>query len=302
MPSQDHYFEIGSTHKVCEDYAMSGVFKTPQISEGSVNYYNEWQYAIVCDGCSSGSNSDLASRLIALGARSVMQEAISSMSTMYHRDNTGLALEGYMQTNLKREFLAMANAVHIHPSDFLSTLMMAVKSGGSHFVFWLGDGVLYMKEGDREEIVHRSYPSNAPMYPAYWQNDNYLAEYKKESPKCIEKHYVYKKQELVEHRESVVSSTAPYVHCPDWDLGITCPEMIAMFSDGIETFRGYLELPTVEEIPMLDVLRDCVAFKNCNGEFVTRRCRAVIRKLANQNGAFHEDDFSMAAIYNEPED
>jgi len=42
----DHHFCIGKTHKVCEDYATSG------ITEDGVTY------AIASDGCSSSKDTD----------------------------------------------------------------------------------------------------------------------------------------------------------------------------------------------------------------------------------------------------
>jgi len=52
----DSYFEIGSTHLVCQDYALSGLYK-------------DMCYGIVSDGCSSAENSEIGAQILCHGAR-----------------------------------------------------------------------------------------------------------------------------------------------------------------------------------------------------------------------------------------
>ena len=51
----DSAFQIGKTHDVCEDFALTGTFEDEK---------NTARYVIVSDGCSSSQNTDLGSRLL----------------------------------------------------------------------------------------------------------------------------------------------------------------------------------------------------------------------------------------------
>ena len=55
--NEDCYFEIGHSHTICEDYALTG-----KINENL-------SYAIVCDGCSASDTVDLGARILAHTAR-----------------------------------------------------------------------------------------------------------------------------------------------------------------------------------------------------------------------------------------
>src|ERR1017187_1833610 len=63
----DHHFEIGNSHRICEDYALSGQTK-------------EVTYVILSDGCSSGIDVDVGARLVALSARRTLFENGFEMS------------------------------------------------------------------------------------------------------------------------------------------------------------------------------------------------------------------------------
>ncbi len=49
----DCFYSIGHSHKVCEDYALSGTIG------------DTLAYAVVCDGCSSSKQVDVGARLLA---------------------------------------------------------------------------------------------------------------------------------------------------------------------------------------------------------------------------------------------
>ena len=61
----DHYFHIGDTHltagKPCQDYAISSVD-------------NNAAFAVVSDGCSTGGDTDIGSRIIALSTITALRE------------------------------------------------------------------------------------------------------------------------------------------------------------------------------------------------------------------------------------
>lgn len=62
----NHAFHIGAQHlslgKPCQDYAVSG----------SIN--DTTAYAIVSDGCSSGGETDIGARIVALATKRALEE------------------------------------------------------------------------------------------------------------------------------------------------------------------------------------------------------------------------------------
>ena len=52
----DHYYTIGNSHSVCQDYAISGL-----VENGA--------YAILSDGCSSSPDVDVGARMLSLSAK-----------------------------------------------------------------------------------------------------------------------------------------------------------------------------------------------------------------------------------------
>ena len=60
----DSTFTIGSSHQVCQDYAVAGL----RNDRGLASQRNRLAYAVVSDGCSSSIDSDFGSRLLSKAA------------------------------------------------------------------------------------------------------------------------------------------------------------------------------------------------------------------------------------------
>ena len=56
--NKDSFFKIGSTHNICQDYAISGRDEHYKVD-----------YAIISDGCSGAEDTDIGSRLVSLIAK-----------------------------------------------------------------------------------------------------------------------------------------------------------------------------------------------------------------------------------------
>jgi hypothetical protein len=76
-------------------------------------------------------------------------------------------------------------------------------------------------------------------------------------------------------------------------------DLIVAFSDGVLSFQRKTGFGSLENVPLQEVLRQLMAFKGLNGEFVKRRCRKFFRKFCVENGWSHHDDFSMVALYDD---
>lgn len=143
-------FVIGATHKVCQDYARSGVTE-----DGLV-------YAIVCDGCSQTEDSDVGARLLARAAENRLG---------YQDDVKGAVWDALTS---------------VYPDACLdATLLVATHTPGASYirVFAWGDGVIATRrrDGTGWHIWRIDYVKGAPAYQSYTLDPARLEAYAKMS-------------------------------------------------------------------------------------------------------------------------
>lgn len=135
----DSYFEQGSTHEVCEDYALHGE-----------------NYAILSDGCSNGGgpriDSDWGARLICKAA----EEQIEKFDP-----NILVPLIG------SRAKMLMSSLPNLVPDCLTATLMMLRVLDGNFHAFTIGDGVVGGKRKDGRWKIHVIEFPKGPFYLKY---------------------------------------------------------------------------------------------------------------------------------------
>jgi len=135
----DAHFVMGSTHAVCQDYALAGRTGTRWV-------------ALVCDGCSSSPDTDFGARVL---ARAFLA-AIADQASI-----TG-ALDGALP--VARRIITSLDL----PAEALdATLCGWVVEGDRAHGFIHGDGVLSVRTSAGIEIHQAAQPENAPNYPSY---------------------------------------------------------------------------------------------------------------------------------------
>jgi protein phosphatase 2C-like protein len=141
----DVTINIGSTHSVCQDYAIAG--------DG---------YVILSDGCSSSSDTDIGARLLVRAMAQVVT-AHADISEL-HKESARVAL-------------AWARMIGLPAQSVDATLMSAHVSGDNLIVACSGDGVIVLesKEGVLD-VYAISSPSGYPFYPSYVHQPDRLAE------------------------------------------------------------------------------------------------------------------------------
>ncbi len=135
----DAHFILGSTHAVCQDYALAG-------RAGS-----RWA-AIVCDGCSSSPDTDFGARVL---ARAFLAALLRDAPVPEAVD---LALAGAR---------AVIANLALPPDALDATLCGWVVEKNVAHGFIHGDGVLAVRRSAGVEIHHATQPANAPDYPSY---------------------------------------------------------------------------------------------------------------------------------------
>jgi len=76
-------------------------------------------------------------------------------------------------------------------------------------------------------------------------------------------------------------------------------DMVAILSDGATSFQKTsttLTSKRQESVPVCNILSEVLHFKNYNGQFVQRRCKAAFRKFSEDN-CVNMDDFSLGVLY-----
>lgn len=250
----DSTFLMGSTHSVCEDYA--------QHDEG---------FALVSDGCSSAPRSDVAARLVYLGARRAFHEALKTPD-LDHDQLRALDL---------RCLAAAAQGEALYATFFCARVL-----GPRLLVTAVGDGtiVLGRRDSTRKRLT-LSYPrSNAPYYPAYALDPTAEQRWREAFP---------------DNALSVSGSGSPGATHPlpspwlslEWDWAQEDLDFVLLASDGAGSFLDASGAPVDEE----SFFNDLCAFKNRAGRFLERRVLRLKRDLGLR-GIPHRDDFASAIL------
>jgi hypothetical protein len=283
----DHHFYIGHTHirggTPCQGYATSGVI------EGMA-------YAVISDGCSTGGETDVGSRLVALSTKSAIKES--------------WAVNKQLLDNSKPHEIALAQRVMLSGvseslglvrNDLLATVVYAWFCSKGGFIHVRGDGVVATKyRNGRIQAVRFDWADNTPFYPAY-VSDNYVS--------FINVHggdtQANKLQAIVcninpDGQKKDDKDVIMYTSLEEGIRGIVIPyeekeltdiEYIAVFSDGVTQ---------IENVDWVDAVHQLMAFKVPNGMFVTRKLNAALKKFKdNGNGPLDDLAYSVIRIEHE---
>jgi hypothetical protein len=289
----DCYFEIGSSHQICQDYAYSG------------QEFN-FSYAVISDGCSaSGKHGpvDFGARLI---VHSYINQIIESKNGIFLDKEEGVfteensvgniyfrnALKNIAKLSLSRcgQSIRMLN---LSEATLDCTLLSIVSDGKNTFYSIFGDGLIIFYTNKNIYVIEVDFPSSAPFYLSYGENKIREEAYFREFD--LSKNY---KRTKYNHNWEVVEFVEKSIDCSEVLAGkfyLRDDEYLifaAVTSDGYMTYfdereREYMDCPSV--------LKEMFGYKNFNGEFVKRRMLSFKRSCASR-GIFHLDDVSIATI------
>ena len=269
----DSYFEIGSSHEVCQDYTSESL-----------------SAVAISDGCSSNAHSDLGSRILA-------KNAISQISS----NNKIIDPKGLI---IKSKFIA--DNLDLSQFDLNATLLtISASNPKSCKVQVFGDGVIVARERNSQDlyVIDISYESGAPFYLQYLLDDKLVEGWKeKYGPQYTYKTSYVRKDGTIEPISEMKLDTfknelgfEEEFKYKDWDL-------VTVLSDGIHSFQekevsliGGKE--PINYLNYLDVIQELFKFKLTNGVFIKRRCNKFFNKHCKSNNWSHYDDFSMGGIY-----
>jgi hypothetical protein len=274
----DDYFHIGKAHlgsgKPCQDYVVSGS--------------DDFAFAVVSDGCSSGGNTDVGSRLLALATASAIKENWI-LNNAIDKDVSVVQLE--MQ---QRFILAgLQNTLNLNVHDMLATCIYSYICPNGGFVRICGDGTIALKYRSGKIVMHNfEWHNNTPYYPVY--KNGFLKQFIDTHGGDLDNICVSEEIWIIDDKESFSSNVKEY-SLREGIEGINISidkqildelEFIAIFSDGVTQIEG---------VAWHDAVEDFLSFKNTTGAFAKRR---MIRGLKNMDklGKDPMDDISYAVI------
>jgi len=303
----DAYFEIGSTHIVCEDYALTGT------SDG------ELAYAILCDGCSSSKHTDLGARLLAHIAKDAL--LYLNRRKLLHIENQNLTIflddlqELFKELVLKKVSEVKATLC-LNTDAFDATLLISVVVGPLHrFIMSWGDGYFLIKRKPPKdctiygiEMISTEYLSGAPFYLSYALSHDRSISYRDTfgnfSINRYRSQFVHNSTGIVELNKSkkiksLEDSSMESIFIDESEETVQDPKdyfeqpiaQIIMSSDGLGTYKK-----GQEEISIPSLLPEILNYKNPKGEFVQRRMRNTVSRDHREQGITHYDDISFAVI------
>jgi len=280
--SADAYFTIGHDHfhagKPCEDYAIASAH------EGAA-------YAVVSDGCSSGRNTDVGARVVALATAAALRE--HWISTLRLDGNRAVAND--IHTRARSIVAGSATLLSLAEEDLLATCLYAYVTHSGGFVHLLGDGVIALQYRDGHIKAWRyEWEGNMPFYPAY--TDASFERFTKahggdlDGARMRGSHFaVHDKNAQTEPESSFELTLREGIR----GIILAIPseifatlKTIAVFSDGVTQIEG---------TDWKDAVREFLAYKSTTGAFVKRRAMRAIKDM-EKRGKGPLDDFACAAI------
>ena len=280
-PHTDHYFHIGATHqragKPCQDYAYS-------------ESDTRTAFAIVADGCSSGGNTDIGARLLALTTASALRDIRDFRETL----SPEIASE-YVRDRQKNIIDQTGIMLDIGQDDLLATCLYAFVGNGHASILVQGDGVVAIRFRNGNIIAYRfEWDDNMPFYPAYRNGrlDRFVEAHGADisAKRLTEDGWLLdgtgrwspffspRRHSLREGMEGIRLEIGA-----EWFDEI---EFVTLFTDGIAQIDGSDWKEAIETF---------LRFRSATGAFAKRRMMRGLEEIG-KTGSFPQDDIACAII------
>jgi hypothetical protein len=240
----DHLLKIGKTHKICEDYIISG--------------YDPVPYIILSDGCSSSKDTDIGARILCLAAKQYLK-------------NYKNRIQSINEVEMGHYIIWKADSIMIQfgldQTALDATLTVAYYNSGTLKIIMFGDGSIVSIDDHDKTIETVEYTKNTPYYLSYkldrerdkiYHGNNII--------KMVDKHYHYNYSNIYDLVTGVMDYNKPY--CSNHLIKFGEQTIIFIFSDGISTFFNKEQS---KFLSIADLIRDISSLKTLKVEFLQRR-------------------------------
>lgn len=279
MIKTDTFIEIGSQHKVCEDYIVSGNDPVP--------------FIILADGCSKSKDSEMGSRILTHLAKQFIQYNGVDLYDIKYPEKLG----SWVIHNAEM----VARQMGLKRSCLDSTLIVGYVIDDIFHGHMFGDGYVIMESTVKTTIIYElrwiEYSKNAPYYLTYLIDNDRARQY----------HDMKIRKDLhtmfIPPEDSARIMDVP-LQCA-YDLPMTFKHSMKDFhkvlicSDGISSFLEPIAGSDSNKlIKVQHLLPELFAFKSTTGQFLKRRCNKYMKQLKKM-GVDHFDDLSIGAFLHE---
>ena len=266
MNNYDSFLEIGSQHKICEDFITSGQYPVPHV--------------ILSDGCSSSKDSNCGAMILTRLAKQYLKFKITELNNINY-ENMGKWIICNAETT--------ARQLGLNPTCLDATLIISFMLPKLIHVYIYGDGyIIRVNKHEEIESTQICFSDNAPYYLSY--NLDFL---RKKAYSDI-KHMMtiqYKKSGGLNITDELsYDEPLHYSFLPGFY------KEIYISSDGIDSFvRNGIKLPTENIINNFLNINKENRDKTTKGVFIQRRCRSAIKTIRKE-GWDHYDDISFGGF------
>jgi len=263
----DHVIKIGSSHKICEDYAISG--------------NQPFSYFAISDGCSSSENTDIGSRIILMSIKKILK--IIDIKNNPDWCDFNNPKNNIYKHELLKNIAKFTMMFEIEEETLDATFLFGYYNSDTNkiYIFGMGDGNIIYKKNN--SIIHENYNFNSeyPMYLSYLINKN---RYQKIQS-------IYNKEDLIVVKSDINNVIDKKYENPInfiyKEFNTENIDWLILSSDGLESF--------LKDNEKVNIIKDLTSFKQLRGEFVTRRFNKFI-KNSIKNNIDHYDDISISGI------
>ena len=265
--TSDAYYEIGTAHVACQDYALAGSFK-------------DMCYGIVSDGCSSAEHSEIGAQILC----HVTQYYLTLYYDLFLSLNQD-SLTSLLGNSILKRADEIRKLYPISNASLQATLMIGVMFPKKSFTFLWGDGVIIISKEDKCEIIEIDYPeTNAPFYLA-----TDLKEYKKK----FGEHQAQIRFKTVSKEGRIIHEVDPAFYRVEIPFAgsVDVQHSLILCTDGI---NQYLD-ERLKPIPNLKVIPEIIDYPSIAGVFVQRNMNFLKREFLKR-GWSHSDDIGIASI------
>ena len=275
---QDTFIEIGSQHKICEDYIISGD-----------------NYIILADGCSSSEHSEMGARFLCYMAKQYMKNrGVRPFDETY-----ALQLGYWAIYNAEN----LVGQLGLKKTCLDATLIIAYLKDNHVNVIMYGDGyiILQPEHGASHEIYCIDYKAGSKSMPFYLR---YLIDHEGLSLYHDEK--VTKTHSIIAiQKDGTVNRPTPFETAYDIPTTFTFYvdgyKSISISSDGLGTFLTPEPDETGNKIIKVEnTVPEIFDIKNSTGVFLKRQMNLLQRRLRKAGTPMeHFDDLSIGTFLKE---
>lgn len=271
----DSYFEIGSSHLICQDYTLTGT-------------YRDMAYGIVSDGCSSAEFSETGAQILCHASKYYI--------ALYHDlffSSTGLAsITNLLANSIRTRADEIRKIYPISRDSLQATLLISLMFKPQNMpvqslVFIWGDGVFIKSAKGVVEVIEIDYPeTNAPVYLT---TDMEAYKNKFGIDKLVKRirKYNFISNSIQNVVEEQILIDTPCVFQSSVDIN----DFVIITTDGLSQYQDQNKKPIQTEL-LVPQIMDYPSFK---GQFVKRTMNFMKRDLIKKSWS-HADDIGIATL------